>query len=151
MSYFIVYDVFVNVLKLKGGNLLVYSAIYSAVAHMNGVISVPQIAGQTGLLECSIYKILNVLESRRLIKRDGNGPHGKNRYSLSGLRVGERGHPVISDEEDGSPLKSSPLKSKPLKSKPLKNSEGDVNSIGEGSIFEMVTPRENRLPIVSNL
>lgn len=146
MSYFIVYDVFVNILKLKGGNLLVYSAIYSAVAHMNGVISVPQIAAQTGLLECSIYKILNVLESRGLIKREGNGPHGKNRYSLSGVRVGERGHPVISDEEDSSPLKSSPLKSKPLK-----RSGGDRNFIGEVSIFETVTPRENRLPIVSKL
>lgn len=146
MSYFIVYDVFVNILKLKGGNLLVYSAIYSAVAHMNGIISVPQIAGQTGLLECSIYKILNVLESRGLIKREGSGPHGKNRYSLSGVRVGERGHPVISDEEDSSPLKSSPLKSKPIKS-----SGGDRNFIGEVSIFETVTPRENRLPIVSKL
>lgn len=101
MTYYIVYDVFISKLGLHGGELNVYSAIYSAVAHLNGNISISQICQKTGVSETRVCEILKSLEERALIVRASVGYRRKNRYKLKGVKVGHKGHPLLGgDVED---------------------------------------------------
>lgn len=96
MTYYIVYDVFISKLGLRGGELNVYSAIYSAVAHFRGNISISQICQKTGVSETRVCEILKSLEDRALITRAPVGYRRKNRYRLKGVTVGYNGHPLLS-------------------------------------------------------
>lgn len=95
MTYYIVYEVFVRELDLRGSELNVFSAIYSAVAHMNGYISISQICRQTGSSRSRVCDAINKLECRGLITRSTEGRRRKNKYSLIGVEVGARGIPKI--------------------------------------------------------
>lgn len=98
MTYYIIYDVFVSGLGLRGGDLNVYAAIYSAVAHLSGYISISMICRQTGISETRVYEILNKLEKLGLITRSAVGYRRKNRYMLSGVYVGAKGFPQIGSD-----------------------------------------------------
>ena len=95
MAYYIVYDVFVSVLCLRSNELHVYAAIYSAVAHMKGYISITQITKQTGVSRSAVCKIVKSLEGRGMITRIPDGRRRKNRYILQRIIVAKNGMPVI--------------------------------------------------------
>lgn len=95
MTYYIIYDVFVSELELRGGDLNVYAAIYSAVAHLGGYISISMICRQTGISRARVYEILQKLEKRGSITRASVGYRNKNKYTLIGVTVGAKGFPLL--------------------------------------------------------
>lgn len=95
VTYYIIYDVFVSELGLRGGELNVYAAIYSAVAHLGGYISISMICRQTGISEPRVCEILKNLEKRGLVTRSAVGYRRKNRYKLNGVIVGAKGFPLV--------------------------------------------------------
>ena len=95
VTYYIIYDVFVSQLGLRGGDLNVYAAIYSAVAHLGGYISISMICRQTGISETRVCEILKNLEKRGLVTRSAVGYRRKNRYKLSGVTVDSKGFPLV--------------------------------------------------------
>lgn len=95
MTYYIIYDVFISELGLRGGDLNIYAAIYSAVAHLSGYISISMLCRQTGISETRVCEILKNLEKRGLVIRSAVGYRRKNRYKLSGVTVGAKGFPLV--------------------------------------------------------
>ena len=99
VTYYIIYDVFVSALGLRSGDLNVYAAIYSAVAHLDGYISISMICRQTGISEPRVCEILKNLEKRGLVTRSAVGYRRKNRYKLNGVTVGAKGFPEMTTPE----------------------------------------------------
>lgn len=95
MTYYTVYDVFVSDLGLRSTELHVYAAIYSAVVHMKGYISITQITKQTGVARTTVCRIVKSLEERGMITRTPHGRRRKNQYKLQSLVVDAKGFPMI--------------------------------------------------------
>jgi small subunit ribosomal protein S1 len=71
MTYYIVYDVFISKLGLHGGELTVYSAIYSAVAHFNGNISISQICQKRIRKPSEVLSVGDMVKVKVLNTNDG--------------------------------------------------------------------------------
>ena len=103
MSYFIIYDVFITLLGLSGIDLLVFSTIYNAVAHLHGDISLSQISKRSGVSHSSVCRILKEFEDKGWISKSPIGRRGKNHYEIYVVKVGHRGIPIASQEDTSSP------------------------------------------------
>lgn len=99
MTYYTVYDVFVSDLGLRSTELHVYAAIYSAVVHMKGFISITQITKQTGVTRTSVCRIVKSFEERGMLTRTPCGRRRKNKYRLLHLAVDAKGFPRIATSQ----------------------------------------------------
>lgn len=111
--YYTVHDVFVTVLGLKGVDLLVFSIIYNAVAHMNGYVSISAIANHSGASRSHVCRVIKKFEDQGWITREPVGRRNKNRYQIKVLSVSSKAMPLLADNH------TSHLKS------PLGNNERD--------------------------
>lgn len=137
IKYYIIYELFVSRLNLKGSELMVYSLIYSAVAHMDGFISMTQIMRQTGLSITRVYEIVAKLEAQGLISRSAEGFRRKNKYKLYRVTVGADKKPQFKVDP------SNDINSNIVKSE--KKSEKNSSSFQSSNPTKMLLPNVNNL------
>lgn len=95
MYYYTVHEEFVTVLGLKGVDLLVFSIIYNAVAHMNGFVSITAITNHSGASRSHVCRVLKKFEDQGWITKTPEGRRKKNRYQIKVLTVGQRAKPIL--------------------------------------------------------
>lgn len=133
--YYVVHEEFVTDLGLRGVDLLVFSIIYNAVAHMKGYVSISAIANHSGASHSHVCRVLKKFEDKGWITREPVGRRHKNRYQIKVLSVGSKAMPLLADNH------TSLLKS------PLGNSEKDkyYNSKVTSTSDVMLLPVVNKL------
>ena len=140
--FFIVYDRFINELKLYGMEILVYSLIYSFCTQGYGCFngSIKYIANRVGASESGTVKVLKKLTEKGLIIKEDPVRKGIDsaRYSLPEYNT------PLSSVTEGNRLSERAAVQSNSNNKEIENSHNAVIDMTKSDLLEITSPEERK-------